>query len=74
MTFGPPPAALPLIEAGKLRALAVTSSKRLARLPGTPTIAESGVPDFDEVMWYGYAVPAGTPVTVVKLQSIPIQV
>ena len=67
MTFGPPPATLPLIEAGKLKALAVTSSKRLARLSGVPTIAESGVPDFDEVMWYGYAVPAGTPVTAVKL-------
>ena len=67
MTFGAPPATLPLIEAGKLKALAVTSSKRLARLSGVPTIAESGVPDFDEVMWYGYAVPAGTPVTAVKL-------
>ena len=67
MTFGPPPATLPLIEAGKLRALAVTSSKRIARLPDTPTVAESGVPAFDEVIWYGYAVPAGTPAKVVKL-------
>ena len=67
MTFGPPPATLPLIEAGKLKALAVTSGKRMARLSDTPTIAESGVPDYDEVMWYGYAVPAGTPISIVKL-------
>jgi tripartite-type tricarboxylate transporter receptor subunit TctC len=67
MTFGPPPATLPLIEAGKLKALAVTSRKRMPRLPSTPTIVESGVPDFDEVIWYGYAVPAGTPGAVVKL-------
>ncbi|MEQ1881421.1 MAG: tripartite tricarboxylate transporter substrate binding protein [Burkholderiales bacterium] len=67
MTFGPPPATLPLIESGKLRALAVTSYKRLPRLSNTPTIAESGVPNYDEVMWYGYAAPAGTPGTVVKI-------
>ncbi len=66
MTFSPPPAALPLIDGGKLRALAVTSSKRLARLPDTPTIAESGVPGYDEMPWNGYAVPAGTPSIVVK--------
>jgi len=66
MTFGPPPATLPLIDAGKLKALAVTSPKRMARLPNTPTLAESGVPGYDEVMWYGYAVPAGTPAGIVK--------
>jgi tripartite-type tricarboxylate transporter receptor subunit TctC len=66
MTFSPPPATLPLIESGKLRALAVTSAKRIAKLPNTPTISESGIPGYDEVMWYGYAVPAGTPGAIVR--------
>ena len=66
MTFGPPPATLPLIEGGKLRALAVTSAKRLSILPNVPTIGESGMPGYDETVWVGYAVPTGTPEAIVK--------
>lgn len=50
-----------LIQAGKLRALAVTSPKRLAALPDVPTVAESGVPGFDAVGWMGFFAPQKTP-------------
>lgn len=53
------PPALPLINAGKLRALGVTSAKRLAPLPNVPTVAESGVKDYEAVNWYGVMMPAG---------------
>jgi len=48
-------------EAGKLRALAVTSPERAPIMPETPTVMESGVPDFSVVFWMGAFVPAGTP-------------
>jgi tripartite-type tricarboxylate transporter receptor subunit TctC len=48
-------------EAGKLRALAVTSPERAPIMPQTPTVMESGVPDFSVVFWLGAFVPAGTP-------------
>ena len=44
---------IPLIKGGKLRALAVTSAKRLPALPDVPTVAESGVPGFDVSTWFG---------------------
>ena len=53
------PPALPLISAGKLRALGVTTAKRLTPLPSVPTIAESGVKDYEAVNWYGVMMPAG---------------
>jgi tripartite-type tricarboxylate transporter receptor subunit TctC len=53
------PPALSLINAGKLRALGVTSAKRLAPLPAVPTIAECGVKDYEAVNWYGVMMPAG---------------
>ena len=59
------PPALPLINAGKLKALGVTTAKRLAPLPNVPTIAESGVPGYEAVNWYGVFVPAGTPKDIV---------
>jgi tripartite-type tricarboxylate transporter receptor subunit TctC len=51
----------PMIKAGKLRALAVTSAKRFALLPDLPTIAESGYPGFEALAWNGVMVPAATP-------------
>ena len=66
MAFGYATAALTLIEGRKLRALAVTSAKRLTSLPNIPTIAEAGVPGYDETAWAGFAVPAGTPEAIVK--------
>jgi len=54
------------INAGKLRGLAVTSLQRVKLLPELPTIAESGFPSFEASVWYGVAVPAGTPTTLVN--------
>jgi tripartite-type tricarboxylate transporter receptor subunit TctC len=56
---------LPLIAAGKLRALGVTSARRSAALPDVPTIAEGGVPGFASTSWQGFFVPARTPRDVV---------
>jgi tripartite-type tricarboxylate transporter receptor subunit TctC len=56
---------LPLIAAGKLRALAVTSARRSAVLPDVPTIAESGVAGFASSSWQGFFVPARTPRDIV---------
>ena len=54
------PAALPMVKAGRLRALGVSTARRSALLPEVPTIAEAGVPGFDVDVWFGLAVPAGT--------------
>jgi len=52
------------VKAGTLRALAVTSTHRLAALPNVPTIAESGYSGFEAISWYGVLAPAGTPETL----------
>jgi tripartite-type tricarboxylate transporter receptor subunit TctC len=57
--------ALPHIQAGKLRAIAVTTSKRIPALPSVPTVAESGVPGYDVVLWHGLIGPKGLPRPVV---------
>ncbi len=57
---------LPQIKAGKLRALGVSTDKRLALLPEVPTIAEAGVKGYDMSYWFAAYVPAGTPAQVVK--------
>jgi len=56
---------IPLIKGGKLRAVAVTSAKRLPALPEVPTVAESGVPGFDVSTWFGLLVPKQTPAAIV---------
>jgi tripartite-type tricarboxylate transporter receptor subunit TctC len=58
-------AALPSVKAGKIRALAVTSTKRLAVLPDVPTMIEAGVPGFESYNWQGVIVPARTPREIV---------
>ncbi len=63
--FAPISAALPNIRQGRLRALAVTSPKRTPLLPGYPTVAEFGYPDYQVADWYGLAVPAGTQTVVI---------
>jgi tripartite-type tricarboxylate transporter receptor subunit TctC len=54
------------VKAGKLRALAVTTSKRLEQFPDIPTMIESGLPGYEAATWYGFVVPARTPPDVVK--------
>jgi tripartite-type tricarboxylate transporter receptor subunit TctC len=60
---GPP--VIPLIQAGKIRALAVTGSERSPELPGVPSMAEAGFPDVDTQLWSGFFVPVGTPGPIV---------
>jgi tripartite-type tricarboxylate transporter receptor subunit TctC len=59
-------AALPHIKAGKLKAFAVTSPKRLSNLPDVPTLAESGLTGYDSTGWFGLVAPAGTPANIVQ--------
>jgi tripartite-type tricarboxylate transporter receptor subunit TctC len=58
--------AMPQVNAGKLRALAVTTAKRIPALPDVPTVAESGVPGYDVVLWHGLIGPKGMPKDVVQ--------
>jgi len=58
---------LPHLKGGKVRALGVTSLKRIALASDIPTLAESGLPKFEYLTWYGMVVPAGTPKTVVDV-------
>jgi tripartite-type tricarboxylate transporter receptor subunit TctC len=58
------PAVLPTIQAGRVRALAVTSLKRLAQLPSVPTLDETAFPGLEVNTWYGLCAPAGTPAPI----------
>jgi len=64
--FMNPLPAIPHIKSGKLRALAVTSTKRSSALPDLPTVAEAGLPGFENLTWHSIVVPAGTPKPIVK--------
>jgi tripartite-type tricarboxylate transporter receptor subunit TctC len=59
------PSTLPMVQSGKLKVLAVTSSKRIAQLPGVPTMIEAGVPGFDIVTWHAMFAPKGVPKPIV---------
>jgi hypothetical protein len=59
-------AALPHIKAGKLKAFAVTSPKRLGNLPDVPTVSESGLTGYDSTGWFGLVAPAGTSPQIIK--------
>jgi tripartite-type tricarboxylate transporter receptor subunit TctC len=64
--------ALPHIAAGRVRALAVTSRARSPLLPNVPTVAESGMPSFEAVTWFGFAVPTGTPRPIIDRLNVEI--
>lgn len=72
MMFAPAPSVLPLIKAGKLRAIAVSSPKRYANLPDVPTVAEEGYPDFSIVGWNGLNAPAKTPPQIIEKLSAAV--
>lgn len=65
MTFDNIPVALPHIRSGRLRALGVTSARRSPLLPGVPTIAEAGLPDYEMTAMFGLTAPARTPADVI---------
>jgi tripartite-type tricarboxylate transporter receptor subunit TctC len=67
------PSVLPQVEAGKLRALAVTSAGRSKLMPNIPTVAETGFPGFDVIAWYAFFAPRGTPEPVVARLSAEIK-
>ncbi len=68
-------AIIPQIQAGKLRALAVTGTHRAPLLPDVPTMAEAGLPDYQAGSWYGLLAPAGTPAAIIqKIHDASIQV
>ena len=58
--------AKPLIDAGRLRALAVSGPRRVEALPGVPPVAEAGVPGYEAMQWYGLLAPAGTPSAIIE--------
>jgi tripartite-type tricarboxylate transporter receptor subunit TctC len=60
------PSSLPMIRAGKIKALGTSGLKRSPQLPNVPTIAESGLPGFEVNVWYGLFAPRGTPARVVE--------
>ncbi len=69
MVFTGAPAIIPMVKAGKLRAIAVSSPKRMEAMPDVPTLAESGVKGlagFEADQWYGLVAPVGTPAAVVQ--------
>jgi|KBSMisStaDraftv2_1062788.scaffolds.fasta_scaffold31800_3 tripartite-type tricarboxylate transporter receptor subunit TctC len=66
LMFNSMPTVLPLVRSGKLRALAVGSTQRISAIADIPTVAESGVPGFENVTWYGMFAPAKTPREIVN--------
>jgi tripartite-type tricarboxylate transporter receptor subunit TctC len=64
-TFASALGSMPHVKNGRLRAIAVTSAKRSPALPDLPTIAESGVPGYEFILWYGLVAPAGVPADIV---------
>ncbi|HKU69592.1 MAG TPA: tripartite tricarboxylate transporter substrate binding protein [Burkholderiales bacterium] len=65
MYFSTTPSSMPFVRAGRLRAIAVTSAQRSKIVPDVPTIAESGLPGFEQSAWHGLLAPAGTPLAIV---------
>ncbi len=63
--FASPPSAMPLVRGGRLRAIATGGTKRAAFLPDVPTVAESGVPGYENTIWQALLVPARTPPAVI---------
>ncbi len=70
MMFETIPFAITQVKGGKLRPLAVTSARRQPLLPEVPTLAESGLPGFDTVAWYGLIAPAATPREIVMKLNV----
>ena len=73
MAFATMPTVMPMVKAGRLRALAVIGASRAAALPDVPTVAESGLPGFAVSNWIGLFAPAGTPMEIVKRVHAEVQ-
>jgi tripartite-type tricarboxylate transporter receptor subunit TctC len=66
LSFAVMASGLPLVQAGQLRALAVSTAARQKAAPDVPTVAEAGVPGYDSSFWFGFVVPAKTPAAIVR--------
>jgi tripartite-type tricarboxylate transporter receptor subunit TctC len=66
LTFGTPPSVLPMIQAGRLKALVVTQREGSPHVPGVPGTKEAGLPAYAIEFWYGLFAPAGTPEPIMK--------
>jgi len=70
LMFAPAQTVMPYVREGRLKALAITGSRRSETLPDLPTVAESGLPGYEAVGWFGLLAPAATPrATVVKISA-----
>ena len=69
LLFAPAQAVMPHVQAGKLKAFAVTSARRSKTLPDLPTVAEAGVPGYEAIGWFGLLAPAATPKPVIAKLS-----
>ena len=75
LSFSTVVSSLPQVNAGRLRGLAVTSAKRTPAAPDFPTVAESGLPGYEAVSWYGLLAPAGTPREIIaRLNAATVRV
>ncbi|TMH89293.1 MAG: tripartite tricarboxylate transporter substrate binding protein [Betaproteobacteria bacterium] len=72
LLFAPSQTVLPHVKAGRLKALAVTGAQRAQTLPGVPTVAESGLPGYEAVGWFGLLAPAATPGSIVLKLSADV--
>lgn len=66
LTFGTPPSVLPMVQAGRLRGLAVSTRERTPLVPGIAGMVEAGLPEYSIEFWYGLFVPVGTPPAIVR--------
>jgi tripartite-type tricarboxylate transporter receptor subunit TctC len=73
LIFGSAPSTIPLVQSNRLRAIAVTTTKRSPALPDLPTIAEAGVPGYEVVLWYGVLGPKGLPKNIVMRWNAEIR-
>ncbi|MBY0439582.1 MAG: tripartite tricarboxylate transporter substrate binding protein [Burkholderiales bacterium] len=71
--FNPPITAIPMVKAGKLRALAVSSSKRLSAMPDVPTVAELGYPGYDAATWFSLLARRGSPQAIIDRLSAELK-
>ncbi len=72
LMFAPAQTVMPYVREGRLKALAMTGSKRSETLPDLPTVAESGLPGYEAMGWFGLLAPAATPRQIVTKVSIDV--
>ena len=73
LIFGSAPATIPLARSNRLRAIAVTTTTRSSAMPELPTVAESGVPGYEVVLWYGVLGPKGLPKSLIDRWNAEIR-